>query len=106
MGNAAWGAGHHTGVGEGLALGEEIGRAIGEKIGRHKGLAIGFAIGVAVSSAAAVAAGVDLKRLDPRRLVSQRLSGREQDPSAMDSNPIAGKGVYDKQEAGDGNLGE
>lgn len=106
MGNAAWGAGHHTGVGEGLALGEEIGRAIGEKIGRHKGLAIGFAIGVAVSSAAAVAAGVDLKRLDPRRLVSQRLSGREQDPSAMDSNPIAEKGVYDKQEAGDGNLGE
>lgn len=88
MGNAAWGAGHHTGVGEGLALGEQIGRALGEKKGLQRGLAIGIAIGMA-AGAAAVSAGVDLRRLDPRKLVPQRLLSREQDLPATDSTPAA-----------------
>ncbi|WP_435125537.1 hypothetical protein [Micromonospora tulbaghiae] len=97
MGNAAWGAGHHTGVGEGLAIGEEIGRAIGVK----KGVAIGIA-----ASAVVAAAGVGLWKLDPWRLVSKHLLGREHDPAAMDSKPVAEKGVDDKQEAREGTANE
>jgi hypothetical protein len=97
MGNAAWGAGHHTGLGDGLAIGEEIGRAIGEAVGVKKGVAIGVA-----ASAVVVAAGVALWKLDPWGLVSKHLLGREQDPAAVDSNPVAGKGVDDKQEACEG----
>jgi hypothetical protein len=105
MGNSAWGAGHHTGVGEGLALGEEIGRALGEKKGLQKGLAIGVAIGIA-ASAAAVSAGVDFKRLDPRRLVPQRLLGREQNVSATNSNPVAEKDADAKHEYQEGTSTE
>ena len=101
MGNAVWGAGHHTGVGEGLAIGEEIGRAIGEAAGVKKGAAIGVA-----ASAVVAAAGVGLWKLDPWRLVSKHLLGREQDPTAMDSNPVAEKGVDDKQEAREGTPSE
>ncbi|MGX6606208.1 hypothetical protein ACWKSP_29405 [Micromonosporaceae bacterium Da 78-11] len=86
MGNAAWGAGHHTGVGEGLAIGEEFGRAIGEAVGLKKGIAIGVA-----ASAVVAAAGIGLWNLDPWRLVSERLLGRDHDPSATESNPIAEK---------------
>jgi hypothetical protein len=101
MGNAAWGAGHHTGVGEGLAIGEEIGRAIGEAAGFKKGVAIGVA-----ASAVVAATGVGLWKLGPWRLVSEHLLGREQDPAAMDSNPVAEKGVEDKQEAREGTPSE
>ena len=101
MGNAAWGAGHHTGVGEGLALGEEIGRAIGEKVGLRKGVAIGVA-----ASAVAVSAGVGLRRLDPWKFLSQLLLGREKGPSAMESNPVAENGVDGKQEAREGTPSE
>ncbi len=101
MGNAAWGAGHHTGLGEGLTIGEEIGRAIGEAAGVKKGVAIGVA-----ASAVVAAAGVGLWKLDPWRLVSKHLLGREQDPTAMDSNPVAEKGVDDTQEAREGTPSE
>jgi hypothetical protein len=93
MGNPAWGSGHHTGVGEGLAIGEEIGRAIGEAVGLKKGVAIGVA-----ASAVVAAAGVGLWKLDPGRLVSQYLLGREQGPST----PVAEKGADDKQGAREG----
>jgi hypothetical protein len=109
MGNAAWGAGHHTGVGEGLAIGEEVGRAIGEEIGRAIGEAAGVKKGVAIgvaASAVVAAAGVGHWKLDPWRLVSKHLLGREQDPAAMDSNPVAEEGVDDKQEAREGTPSE
>ncbi|MFG2059099.1 hypothetical protein ACGFI9_34295 [Micromonospora sp. NPDC048930] len=101
MGNAAWDAGHHTGVGEGLAIGEEIGRAIGEAVGVKKGVAIGIA-----ASAVVAAAGVGLWKVDPWRLVSKNLLGREHDPAAMDSKPVAKKSVDDKQEAREGTANE
>jgi len=97
MGNATWGAGHHTGVGEGLAIGEEIGRAIGEAAGVKKGVAIGIA-----ASAVVVAAGVGLWRRDPWKLVSKHLLGREQDPAAVDLNPVAEQSVDDNQDAREG----
>ncbi|MEV7971056.1 hypothetical protein AB0O34_34440 [Sphaerisporangium sp. NPDC088356] len=102
MGNAAWGAGHHTGLGEGLVIGEEIGRAIGEAAGVKKGVAIG----VAASAVVVAAAGLGLWKLGPWRLVSKHLLGREQDPAAIDSNPVAEKGVDDKQEAREGTPSE
>lgn len=101
MGNTAWGAGHHTGVGEGLAIGEEIGRAIGEAAGVKKGVAIGVA-----ASAVVAAAGVGLWKLDPWRLVSKHLLRRAQHPAATDSNPVAESGVDDKQEAREGTPSE
>lgn len=100
MGNASWGAGRHAGVEEGLALGEEMGRYLGEKDGLKKGLAIGVAIGAAAASAtvgACVAAGVDFRKLDPRRLLPQSFMPWNQDPSAMES-VITGEGIGDQQE--------
>ncbi len=94
MGNAAWGAGHHTGMEEGLAIGEEI------------GLKKGVAIGVAATAAVVTAACVVLWKLGPWRLVSKHPLGREQDPAAMDSNPVAEKGVDDKPEAREGTPSE
>lgn len=101
MGNAAWGAGHHTGMGDGLAIGEEIGRAMGEAAGVKKGVAIGVA-----ASAVVLAAGFGLWKLDPWRLVSKHLLGREHDPVAVDPNPVAEKGVDDMQEAREGTSSE
>ncbi|TDE33644.1 hypothetical protein [Actinomadura sp. 6K520] len=90
MGNAAWGAGYHTGVGEGLAIGEAA------------GVKKGVAIGVAASAAVVATVGVGLWKLAPGRLVSKHPLGREQDPAAMDSTPVAEKGVEDEQEAREG----
>lgn len=102
MGNAAWGAGHHRGMEEGLAIGEEIGRAIGEAVGLKKGLAIG----VGASTVVVVTTGVGLWKLAPWRLVLKHPLGREQDRAAMDSNPVAEEGVEDKQEAREGTPSE
>jgi len=97
MGNSAWGAGHHTGLGDGLAIGEEIGRAIGEAAGIKKGVAIGVA-----ASAVVVAAGVGLWKLDPWKLISKHLLDREQDPAVMEGSPVAERGVNEKQEGHQG----
>lgn len=110
MGNAAWGAGYHTGMEKGLAIGKEIGRATGEAIGRAtgeaNGLRKGLAIGFGASTVGLVTAGVGLWKLAPWRLVSKHPLRREQDPAAMDSNPVAEKGVEDKQEPREGTPGE